>query len=85
MSEIFWDELVSFVATRDKIVASFRPVLVLERYEFYALAVYYNGALLTSCIWLIDWTNIKFALPGCLYKNQRSLYSDHKRFHAFTY
>jgi len=86
LSEIFWEVLETFYASRHTLITSFRSDLIQgNRASILAELVCNEGAPLDNCIGFIDCTKIQICRPGGPSVNQRSVYSGHKRFHCSIY
>lgn len=86
LSEIFWEELLNFVAIwAELILEDVHKDFWSTRYQLYADAVQKKSHALDNVVAFIGGTNISIARPSGQDIDQRITYNGHKRKHAIKY
>lgn len=84
LSEIYWEHIELVNETYGHVL-NLRPGLLRERAERYADVLVENDSPLDSCVGFIDCTKIRICRPGGHNRNQRAVFSGHKRMHCLIY
>lgn len=78
LSEIFWESLERMLSVRSHLILTWRQDSMSSRASMYAAHIHEHSPL-ESCVGYIDCTKQKVSRPGGHNKNQRALYTGHKR------
>lgn len=78
LSEIFWESLERMLEVRGHLVLNWRDDLMSRRAAMYAEHIH-EHAPLDTCVGYMDCTKQKVSRPGGHNRNQRALYTGHKR------
>lgn len=84
LSEVYWENKESLMKNNLHLI-DIRKGLLKRRAELYENAINLKGVTSDRCVGFIDCTKNKSSRPGGPNRNQRSLYSGHKKFHCLTY
>lgn len=78
LCEIFWECLEGMIERRGHLILNWREDLMHSRAPDYAEHINENAPL-SNCIGFMDCTKMKIARPGGHNRNQRAMYTGHKR------
>ena len=78
MSEIFWESMERMISIRGHLILNWREDLMTRRAALYADHIH-EHAPLDTCVGYMDCTKQKVSRPGGHNRNQRALYTGHRR------